>query len=310
MIRYSSLIFVGVILIGEGVGAADETSFLPENRELISAIRRRDHSAVKGLVLGNDRQKKEPQLPSFFISPLTEAIGQRDRDIVILLLAHGANLEEHHAIGGTPLCTAAGVGNVQIVDVLIAAGANVNPAADYSPLMCAASHGHVAVCRRLIRAGATVDLRRDEGRQHSALMLAAMVGHSSVVKCLLDRGADPNLMEKGPGGQTALMYAATFDRADAIRVLIRGRAEVNLRNEMGKTALDVALEYGRKDVVKVLEQAGAKRNPALPRNPKSQEKSPTPKTPSQAPGDIEEKKQEEGFEGNPPDRKITQSKSD
>lgn len=310
---FMSYIIVALTIVPAGADEADSNAIVVKEKALMSAIARRDHNAVRALLQPVDKERKPAPLPSSK-TPLSAAIGQGDRDIVILLLAHGANMEVPTLTGDTALCLAAYSGKTEIVDVLIAAGADVNPATDYSPLMRAAAQGHVQVCRRLVKAGAKLDLQRDEGRGRSALMLAAMLGHSKVAKFLLESGADPNLIEKGPRGHTALMLAAIYDHAEVVRVLIRGRVDVNLRNEMGQSALDVALEYDAQHAAKALEKAGATKDttkppPAKKPKPKGQEKTPTPKTTPQPPDNIEEKKQEEGFEPNPPDRKITRHRS-
>ncbi len=315
MARISYFIVVNLSLVAFTIAPttgddSEASAIVAKKNAVISAIARRDHGAVKALLQPSGHERMPAPLPSR-TTPLGAAIGQGDRDIVILLLAHGANMEVPTYDGDTALCLAAYAGNVEIVDVLIAAGADVNPATDYSPLMRAAIQGHVQVCRRLIDASAKLDLQRDEGRGRSALMLAAMLGHSKVVKLLVVSGADPNLIEREPRGLTALMLAAANDHAETIRVLLRGRADLDLRNDEGKSALDVAIQYGKERAIKALEKAGAKRDPATPRTAKkskSKPKEPTPKPDNNQPikpDNVEEKKQEKGFEPNPPSKKIT-----
>jgi uncharacterized protein len=280
-----------------------------DDQELINAIREGDHTAVRVLLQANeDLKQRHKPTETFLKSPLMEAIARRQKDIVILLLAHEANLEEIHHSLGSPLCQAAAVGDVAIVDLLVAAGANVDPATDHSPLMRAAWNGHAAVCKRLIRAGAKVDLQRDQGRDQSALMLAAKQGHSQVVRCLLDAGANPNLLNISSGGQTALIAAAIYGHADTMRILIAGNAKLDVRDSRGKNALTYALESGNKRAVKVLQQAGLPADPSEIRRikrdaQKRREAAPKVESPSQEPGRIED--QQVKPEGASPRNELT-----
>lgn len=52
-----------------------------------------------------------------------------------------------------------------------------------------------------------------------------------------------NIDFKDDLGQTALMYAACSGNSDIIKVLIANGANINLKNEEGKTALDIAQDY-------------------------------------------------------------------
>ena len=83
-----------------------------------------------------------------------------------LLLDAGANMEAVDCNRHTPLhwCTAR-VQNIKIMSSLIEAGANVNAAADFgkTALHFAASNGALACVEVLLAAGADLDVRRNDG---------------------------------------------------------------------------------------------------------------------------------------------------
>jgi ankyrin repeat protein len=115
---------------------------------------------------------------------------------------------------------AARTGDVEAIDRLIAAGADVNARDRYgqTALMLAAVRGHTAVVERLVAGGA--DLNHTAKYRLSALMLAAINAHTAVARALVAAGADTTLQGSGaPGfaGKTA---------AD----LARGRGDVDLAN--------------------------------------------------------------------------------
>ncbi|GHT93241.1 hypothetical protein FACS1894122_08160 [Alphaproteobacteria bacterium] len=136
--------------------------------------------------------------------PLVEAA--HNSEIVRLLLAAGAKVD---AIGHgkmTALQQAASCGNVESVDALMAAGADVNAGLpNMTPLHFAAYHGHCAVVERLLQVpGIDVNAARNGG--FTPLLEAVFNGHSAVVERLLQvPEIDVNAVEQN--GQTALAYA-------------------------------------------------------------------------------------------------------
>ncbi|MGI8750880.1 MAG: ankyrin repeat domain-containing protein [Acidimicrobiales bacterium] len=93
--------------------------------------------------------------------------------------------------GVTALISAAGVGATDLLDDLIARGADLGQAADLgrTAIMAAASRGESTTLRHLLDAGAGVDTVDERG--DTALTLAAHFGHPDAVRVLLAAGADP-----------------------------------------------------------------------------------------------------------------------
>jgi ankyrin repeat protein len=95
--------------------------------------------------------------------------------------------------GITPLSTAVSKNNVEAVNALVAAGANVNDADDndFTPLMVAAGVDSLGAVTALIAAGADVNyMNSNDG--FTALMSAVHRTHVSVVSALVAAGADVN----------------------------------------------------------------------------------------------------------------------
>jgi ankyrin repeat protein len=72
---------------------------------------------------------------------------------------------------------------------------------------------------------------------------------------LLDGGADPNLQESN--GNAALHEAAHRGLAEIVPLLIEHGAELDLENNLGKTALNIA-EPNREEIAEMLRKAGAR----------------------------------------------------
>lgn len=124
------------------------------------------------------------------------------------------------------------------------AGANPNHfSIGYSntPLIAAAENGNVEVIELLIQKGANVNKPRDpENDGLTPLMAAAAGDHSEVVKVLIEAGANVNAADVE--GMTALMMAAQNGKFKATEALLTGGADKNVTNRDEKTAFDLAHE--------------------------------------------------------------------
>jgi serine/threonine protein kinase/ankyrin repeat protein len=151
---------------------------------------------------------------------------------VVLYLAEegGADLEakdrDGHTIltmktfiGKTTLMTAAEVGFIQLVRLLVKHGADVNAHDEggCTALMWATDRGHVDIVRYLAEeGGADVDAQ-DENRQ-TALVHAVQREHLEIVRCLVQEyGADANVRDKR--GRTAVRLAADRGFSEIQRAL-------------------------------------------------------------------------------------------
>jgi len=88
--------------------------------------------------------------------------------------------------------------------------------------------------------------------------MSSVTGRSAVANLLLERGAEVNA--KDNNGRTALMEAAKVGHPDVVQLLLDNRAEVNTSDFKGNTALILAAWMVQTDVVKLLLAKGAEVN--------------------------------------------------
>jgi ankyrin repeat protein len=119
-----------------------------------------------------------------------------------------------------------------VVEFLLQRGLDVNEMTDdWSPLMRAASHGHVEVIRVLLAAGALVNLQDDDG--YTALLTVGQENEAMVVKELLQAGANPRAASND--GETPLMQLQT---PEAVKMLVDAAPDlVNQTCNKGRRAL-------------------------------------------------------------------------
>ncbi len=159
---------------------------------------------------------------------LADAAQQDDIAAVRDLLSQKADVNEAQGDGMTALHWAASNDDLQIVQVLLGAGANVKAETRLgavTPLFMACKNGNAAIVEALLQAGASASGPDAHGT--TPLMIAAAAGKADGVKVLLDHGADVNAKETSHG-QTALMFAAAFNRAAAVKELVAHGADTKI----------------------------------------------------------------------------------
>ena len=172
-------------------------------------------------------------------TPLTRAALSGHTDVVVVLVAAGAEMSVEDADGYTPLSAAAGGGHADTVRKLLELGfdANFKTRRGESALFNAASRD---VVRVLVEAGADVDTKNTSSV--SALFGPSSAGEYDLVDELLNSGADPNIT--AGNGETALRYASGNGHSRVVRRLIEAGADVNAKTLDGETALMAPLDNG------------------------------------------------------------------
>jgi ankyrin repeat protein len=183
---------------------------------------------------------------------LVAAAGNGHIELVQLLLARGADPRARRSSGAHALDSAAQEGHLAVVDLLIAHDArllDLPGAGERTALMAAASAGRLDVVQRLLSLGADPRLRESEGTQ--ALDWAAQNGHRAVADALLTH--DPGLLDfPGFGERTALLAAAWNGHEDVVRELLARGADTRRRRASGAHVLDGAAQDGHAEVVELL----------------------------------------------------------
>jgi ankyrin repeat protein len=194
---------------------------------------------------------------------LIAAAKSNDANRVRTLLSQSADVNVTEPDGSTALHWAVLRDNIEIADLLIAAGANVKAATRYTitPLSIACTNGDAAMIDRLLKVGADPNAATEEGQ--TALMTASRNGNFDAVKLLLSRGAKVNEKE-GFRGQTALMWAASEGNASAAEMLIEFGAQVPAKSNNGSTALLFAVRNGHIAAAETLLKHGANVNDSAP----------------------------------------------
>ena len=164
-------------------------------------------------------------------------------------LDEGLDPEYQAAQIGTGLMVAAWNGNIEMMALFVARGANPRRANrnGEQPVQLAAWNGHEAAVAWLLERGAA--LNRD-GNNWSALHYAVFNGHEKLARELITRGAEVNA--RSPNGSTPLMLAAREGREELTKVLLESGGDPKSKNDWGDNALTMAMRYDHYRVGKMI----------------------------------------------------------
>lgn len=222
-------------------------------------------------------------------SALLNAVMQNHVEVTRALLAAGADPDPAPATyggGRTPLMIALSGGQIELAQVLLDAGANVNATTSYgaTPIRFAvwgSTPEHVRMIQALAAAGADVDaghassyrlktgpcvtlvdtapcvtnLRSAEGTALGDIAANRRAGNDAMMRALIASGA--NVDARQPGWRTPLMLAATTGNLSGVRLLLESGADAGLKDSNDQTARMLALANGYLDVAMLLQAAEA-----------------------------------------------------
>jgi ankyrin repeat protein len=190
------------------------------------------------------------------ISALRVAVAAGSTEIARRLLAAGADRNDMDANGSRLLFAAAGNGGVELLELFLQPGEDVNhkrKAGGYTALDAALEAQHWAAAEYLLAHGATLTASV-AGREQALLKLLELepvvkAGTMSLVqtaelpspalfRAVLAQGAETGFTDTN--GNTLLMLAAKRHHVTALAALLAAGLDVNARNAAGNSALAIA----------------------------------------------------------------------
>ncbi len=173
-------------------------------------------------------------------TPMVYAAKSGHVEVIEYFLEIGVDVDQGDANGSTALMTAAFYGKTSVVEFLLLKGADPNAASDngMTPLIAAAGNGQFNVTKMLIADGADVNAKSNS-YEESALYFSVEKDFWKVTKYLIAKGADVDA--QSDYGITPLMNAAGSGSKKCVEVLLANKADENIKDYEGWTALIYAV---------------------------------------------------------------------
>lgn len=214
------------VLLGAGASpnASDKTGEAP-----LQTAARNGHTACVELLLQSGADIDycpPPELTEYSESALCSAV-RKSPEAAFLLLEHGADPNAGTAARRLPLSTAVGWDKgLPLIEELINRGADVNAA---------------------------------DAQGMTPLHFAAERGTIPIIKTLLDAGANPNAIDdRGEPLICSAVFGLNGDRPAVILSLLAGKPDLSLVSPgWQKTALELAIHCGHKEIADILRAAGS-----------------------------------------------------
>lgn len=187
---------------------------------LLDAVLKGDASGVEIALESGDSLEKRDADDSTMIHTAVEK-------------GHEADINAKNKAGQTPLSIAATSGRLGVVSILLEAEAPVDVADEENdPLWHAVNSSHTEVVRMLLNHKAFPDIH--SGSRPTPLCVASARGKVDIVR-LLPEGAKTEVANRKQLG--SLLYAAAAGHGDVVCELLKHKANVDMRNTRGQTAL-------------------------------------------------------------------------
>jgi ankyrin repeat protein len=191
------------------------------------------------------------------LSPLAGAAGHRQFDVVELLLAEGAELNPNVNISSSsPLHEAVRADDLEIARFFLELGADVNSLNAYNTtaLMYAVKYSSAEMVSLLL--SFKPDLSQLSFIGAAAVHWAVWPNRPEILELLLKAGADKD--HPMADGSTILHCAVKAEHVETVQCLLKWGADPLRKNEEWKTPLEMANE-GRSDEIANLLQAAVRR---------------------------------------------------
>ncbi len=131
--------------------------------------------------------------------------------------------------------------NLDAIELFVQSGIQLNPDEDdyyYLPINDAVETGNIDIVELLIEYGADINVREQISDERPMLGIAADNESYELVALLVESGADINAVDND--NFSALMYAAMHGNIDITAYLVRKRADLNIKSYFGNSAILLA----------------------------------------------------------------------
>lgn len=178
---------------------------------------------------------------SFGRTLLIHAVGNRQQEVIEMLLLRGADIEKSDRRGHTPLMQAILMNFSEIVHFLLRFKPDLEAAErnlHRTPLAASIDSGNFEVMTTLLETGADPNVADRLGM--TPLILAVAMGRTEMVKHIVESGVD--LDRQDISGSTALIEALLRKDRTTADFLIQSGANPEIRNHSGQSGTDLLRE--------------------------------------------------------------------
>lgn len=199
---------------------------------VVTAVREDNEELLRALA--RNGMNLDVQKDATNATALMEAISAGKINMLNLLIELGANVNATRSDYGngksTVLDEALSCGrpnDTEMVQILVKAGAKGSPASMAHKLSTAIDEKNIDVIKLLLSAGAALDFR-NEITGDLPIHAAIVPGNEEIVKLLVEAGSPLNELDNSPVKSTPLMKAASIGSVEMVEILQKAGADTNI----------------------------------------------------------------------------------
>lgn len=172
-----------------------------------------------------------------------------------LWCSSGINTSGPDNNAGEAFRTAAANGSIELVQLLLDAGADIDATDTWcsTALLAAAKHDNIDVLQLLLDVGAEIEAT--DCWANTALLAAAKYDNRVAIQILLDAGAD--IDAKDDFSRSLLQIVSKHGNSETVELLLDTGADIDATDICGVTALHAVTEEGNIELVRLLLNNGA-----------------------------------------------------
>ncbi|XP_072288676.1 ankyrin repeat and death domain-containing protein 1A [Eucyclogobius newberryi] len=231
----------------------DKEMLLLAEKQFIEAAKRNDIETMKVVGKGLNANAKNVDKRT----ALHFAVARKNKEAVQLLLQRRVKVDLNDKHGVTPIHLAAWFGSLDILKLLVRAGADTKTENEegLNILHCAAINNHTEVVEYIVNDLVMKELDKGDRSGQRPFSLAAMHGCVEMLEMLMDSSYNMDTMEPNKRGDTPLHLAARSGHGDMVQLLLMSFDTRDEVNKDGETALFQAADNGHEDCVQTLLEA-------------------------------------------------------
>ncbi len=223
--------------------------------EATSALQKNDYQTFSDILqnkIKNDINIVNSKGDPLIVMAATFGNLQAVQDLVLA----GADINAKNNYNHSPMYLALEKRQGEFIDLFLSSGVREGLNSDYLFRACATKNAMGVLA--MLKGGVDPNVKNEKG--NTPLIISASLGDVPSVRSLMAYRADVNAANND--GNTALIYAARYNHPDTIRELLKPQTmqtpiDVNMQNKLGQTALYWGASKGFEDVVRRLLAADA-----------------------------------------------------
>ena len=221
-------------------------------QDIFNSLKKGNHEELISLLKNGEQTD---QYNENGLTPLWMAVFKNDSISVKVLIDNGANVNGLTKKGMPPIMVGAMVNAFESVRILLENGADVNwkssATSNQQPIRFASNKGTIEFIQMLLAAGADLESTADDGG--TPLLAAVYSNNYNLAKFYFEQGANVNLLARD--GECIIHEAIKSKDPVMVQLALKYNCPLDYKDGKGRSTLEIANATGNKEIIKMIKTA-------------------------------------------------------